>query len=682
MSENKDEILATFQSITGIDDVGEAFSHLEETNWDLMVAIQRVIPQDDVPSHGLNQTSAVRENTSGFSNTTALNDLSTNAGSSNCRQWSVNSASNQGLEASTSADAEIIDLTSDMDLDPARHNDVKTLVLNIHYNESVYTIRLPSIATIEQLKLKISEETNVPICRQAIRGWPPAKLQDARKITTQLCNLDLGPENDLILHNLSEEGYVDTENEEIAHRLRDTFNLTIVEQPSGKTITLPFLGSSTILEVKTKVYYVSNINVRNQEWEGWPSNCDDNLTLAQSGIGLSHNFTLRNASDKSMDIVGNSNNINASNNTIETDDDNSLDDEDGYDPLQDEQPVPPRSRHLIPNNIGNECAGSIEFFDNYRERFGEPHPVFYVGSLEDAIREACHKPARERKLLAIYLHHGDSILTNVFCDQVMKNERIIEAFAQNFILYGWDLTFETNKNMFLSSVTACVSNTASITISTKPVDKLPSLLIIGKSRLSGRSSCEVISIVDGNSDLNSFLSRLMDAVEMYKLQLKDEIREEDERAERDQVKAEQDLAYRETLEADMAKDAAKRQKEAAIAAERKRLESEKAEEDAKRESIRLVAQQSLPQEPSESETNVSTIRIQKPSGEFLERRFYKYNTLQDILNFVAANNYLIEENKLILISSWPRSDLTAIDPNKTLEELKLFPQAKAVLEER
>ncbi|XP_054739687.1 FAS-associated factor 1 [Anastrepha obliqua] len=682
MSENKDETLATFQSITGIDDVGEAFSHLEQTNWDLMTALQRVIPQDDAPSHGRNSTSAFGADISGFSATTALNDLSTNAGSSNCRQWNANSASNIGLAASTSADAEIIDLTSDIDLDPARHNDVKTLVLNIHYNESVYTIRLPSIATIEQLKLKIAEETNVPICRQAIRGWPPAKLQEARKITAQLCNLDLGPENDLILHNLSEEGYVDTENEEIAQRLRDMFNLTIVEQPSGKTITLPFLGSTTILEVKTKVYYVNNINVRDQEWEGWPSNCSDNLTLAQSGIGLSHNFTLRNANERNMDIVGLCNNINASNNTNETDDDNSLDDEDAYDPLQDEQPVPPRSRHLIPNNIGNECAGSIEFFDNYRERFGDPHPVFYVGSLEDAIREACHKPARERKLLAIYLHHGDSILTNVFCDQVMKNERIIEAFAQNFILYGWDLTFETNRNMFLSSVTACVSNTASITISTKPVDKLPSILIIGKSRLSGRSSCEVLSVVDGNSDLNTFLSRLMDAVEMYKLQLKDEIREEDERAERDQVKAEQDLAYRETLEADMAKEAAKRQKEAAIAAERKRLESEKAEEEAKRESIRLVALQSLPTEPSDSEANVSTIRIQKPSGEFLERRFYKHNTLQDILNFVAANNYLIEENKLILISGWPRSDLTAIDPNKTLEELKLFPQAKAVLEER
>ncbi|XP_004535779.1 FAS-associated factor 1 isoform X1 [Ceratitis capitata] len=682
MSENKDEILSTFQSITGIDDIGEAFSHLEETNWDLMTAIQRVIPQEDAPSLERNSVGLFREDSSGFSNTTALNDLSTRAGPSTCRQWNNVANSNISLAASTSADAEIIDLTSDMDLDPAKHNDVKTLILNIHYNEAVYTIRLPSIATIEQLKRRIAEETNVPVCRQAIRGWPPAKLQDARKITTQLAHLDLGPENDLILHNLTEEGYIDTENEDVAQRLRDTFKLTIVEHPNGKTITLPFLGSNTILEVKTKVYYVSNINVRNQEWEGWPSNCDDNMTLAQSGIGLSHNFTLRNKCEMPVDNSGVSNSINANANAIETDDDNSLDDEDGYDPLQDEQPVPPRSRHLIPNNIGNECAGSIEFFDNYRERFGEPHPVFYVGSLEDAIKEACHKPARERKLLALYLHHGDSILTNVFCDQVMKNERIIEAFAQNFILYGWDLTFESNRNMFLSSVTACVSNTASITISTKPVDKLPSILIIGKSRLSGRSSCEVLSVVDGNSDLNSFLSRLMDAVEMYKLQLRDEIREEDERAERDLVKAEQDLAYRETLEADMAKEAAKRQKEAAIAAERKRIESEKAEEEAKRESIRLVAQQSLPKEPSESETNVSTIRIQNPSGEFLERRFYRHNTLQDILNFVAANNYLIEENKLILISSWPRSDLTAIDPNKTLEELKLYPQAKAVLEER
>ena len=87
--------------------------------------------------------------------------------------------------------------------------------------------------------------------------------------------------------------------------------------------------------------------------------------------------------------------------------------------------------------------------------------------------------------------------------------------------------------------------------------------------------------------LDDLFSRLIEAVEMYSEHIQVEIREEDERAARDQVKAEQDLAYQVTLQADMAKEAAKRQKEAAIAAERQRLESEQAEQDAKKESIRF-----------------------------------------------------------------------------------------------
>ncbi|GBO98855.1 FAS-associated factor 1 [Eumeta japonica] len=92
---------------------------------------------------------------------------------------------------------------------------------------------------------------------------------------------------------------------------------------------------------------------------------------------------------------------------------------------------------------------------------------------------------------------------------------------------------------------------------------------------------------------------------MYNEHLQVEIAEEDARAARDQVKAEQDMAYQETLQADIAKEAAKRQKEADLAAERQRLDSAKAEEDARRESIRLVAEQSLPKEPTETESNIT-----------------------------------------------------------------------------
>lgn len=49
----------------------------------------------------------------------------------------------------------------------------------------------------------------------------------------------------------------------------------------------------------------------------------------------------------------------------------------------------------VPNNTNDETSGSAQFVENYKQRFGEPHPEFYVGSLENALRLACHKPAKE-----------------------------------------------------------------------------------------------------------------------------------------------------------------------------------------------------------------------------------------------------------------------------------------------
>ncbi|XP_005179507.1 FAS-associated factor 1 isoform X2 [Musca domestica] len=716
MSENKEEILANFQSITGIDDVGEAFSHLEECSWDLMAAIQRVIPQEDpVPQAAAasatpplrpenNLSSSIRNATS--SSTSALNDFSLAPGpSKNCPRWLKNaSANNLGSSAaesafvpvaSTSADPDIIDLTSDMDLAENRastafspsSSSAKQILFNIHFDQQVYGILLPSSATIQQLKNKVHDATGVPICRQALRGWPPAKLHDAQIPTTKLSTLGLSAENDLILIDFTEEGYMDFENDEVSSRLEKKFVLTIVQQPSGVRHELSFSGRTTVQEVKTNVYYVTDIPVRHQEWTGWPHGCDNDTTLAQSGIQLSHNFILHNAADKLRNNANNSSSTTRSSNAVGLDTDSSADEfEDASDFNASEEfftdplPLQPTTRHLIPNNTDSEITGSLKFIENYKQRFGEPCPMFFPGSLEDALKEACHKPARERKLLAIYLHHGESILTNVFCDRLMKHENILQQFAEHFILYGWDLTHESNKHLFLSSVTACISNTASITVRNISVDKLPSILVIGKSRLSGRSSCEVLSVIHGNVDLDDLLSRLWEAVDMYNDHLKVEIAEEDARAARDQVKAEQDMAYEQTLQADIAKEAARRQKEAAIAAERQRLESEKAEEEARRESIRMVAEQSLPKEPNETETNISKIRVRKPTGDFLERRFYTENTLQDLLNFVASKGFLIDAYKVI--SSWPRRDLTAIDSNQTLQSLKLYPQETVILEER
>lgn len=62
--------------------------------------------------------------------------------------------------------------------------------------------------------------------------------------------------------------------------MEQTFVLTIVLQPSGVRHELNFSGRTTIEDVKQKVYYVTEIPARHQEWTGWPHGCENQTTLA------------------------------------------------------------------------------------------------------------------------------------------------------------------------------------------------------------------------------------------------------------------------------------------------------------------------------------------------------------------------------------------------------------------
>lgn len=51
----------------------------------------------------------------------------------------------------------------------------------------------------------------------------------------------------------------------------------------------------------------------------------------------------------------------------------------------------------------------------------------------------------QRKLLAVYLHHDNSVLANVFCTQLLGFETVLQLLSANFIVWGWDITYESNK---------------------------------------------------------------------------------------------------------------------------------------------------------------------------------------------------------------------------------------------
>jgi len=58
----------------------------------------------------------------------------------------------------------------------------------------------------------------------------------------------------------------------------------------------------------------------------------------------------------------------------------------------------------------------------------------------------------QRKLLAIYLHHDQSIFANVFCSQVLCDESLVSFLSANFIIWAWDLTNASNREKYVQSV--------------------------------------------------------------------------------------------------------------------------------------------------------------------------------------------------------------------------------------
>ena len=100
-------------------------------------------------------------------------------------------------------------------------------------------------------------------------------------------------------------------------------------------------------------------------------------------------------------------------------------------------------------------------------RYGTDHPLFFIGSFEDALKESLHCKAKDvrtscsdfnstlstlnlfvclqRRLLAIYLHHDGSILSNVFCSQILCADAVVSYLSNHFVLWAWDVTLPKNK---------------------------------------------------------------------------------------------------------------------------------------------------------------------------------------------------------------------------------------------
>ncbi|KAF3690936.1 FAS-associated factor 1 [Channa argus] len=661
---DREMILADFQACTGIDNIAEAITLLELNNWDLVAAINGVIPQEN----GILQSNFTSESSQvSMYGPPSQSEAADAAAGGTVPPASSSSTSSSPPSSSSSAFCSI---------NPTSRHIVerqpRMLNFRVEYRQRSVELVLEEGSTVGEIKQILETEFGVPVSKMQLKGWKSGDVSD----TTLLRSLHLPKNNSLYVLTPDIAPTASTsKSSALQETLNQNFLLVISHREAQKDYNLNFPGSRTIQEVKRNVSDLTNIPVRHQQWEGWPASAsDDSMTLAVSGISFpSHHLS----------VCRRSSPANTQEPTEECADIHMISDSEGDDfedasefGVDDSEMFGMgssscRKSPMMPENSENEANALLHFTAEFTSRYGETHPMFFIGSLEAASQEAFYGKARDRKLLAIYLHNDDSVLVNVFCSQMMCADSIVSYLSQNFITWAWDITKEANKARLLTMCTRHFGSVVTQTIRTYKTDQFPLLFVV----MGKRTSNEVLHVIQGNTTVDELMMRLMGAMEIFTAQQQEDIKDEDEREAREMVKREQDEAYRLSLEADRKKREAQEREEA----EQVRLEQMRKEQEEEKEAIRLSLEQTLPPEPDEESGElISKLRIRTPSGEFLERRFLGSCKLQVLFDFVASKGYPFEEFKLL--TTFPRRNITQLDPGSTLLEAKLFPQETLFLE--
>ncbi|KAM6938932.1 FAS-associated factor 1 isoform 2-T2 [Lycodopsis pacificus] len=551
----------------------------------------------------------------------------------------------------------------------------RMLNFRVEYRQRTIELVLEEGSTVGEIKKILEADLGIPVSKMQLKGWKSGDVSDS----TVMRSLHLPKNNSLYVLTPDIAPTASTsKNSDLQESLNQNFLLVISHREAQRDYSLNFPGTRTIQEVKRNISDLTNIPVRHQQWDGWPASAsDDSMTLAVSGVSYPCHH---------LSVCRRSSPANSQEPTEECADVHMVSDSEGDDfedasefGVDDSEmfgmgsSTTCRKSPMMPENSENEADALLHFTAEFSSRYGETHPMFFIGTLEAASQEAFYGKARDRKLLAIYLHNDDSVLGNVFCSQMMCADSIVSYLSQNFITWAWDVTKEANKARLLTMCTRHFGSVVTQTIRTYKTDQFPLLLIV----MGKRTSNEVLNVIQGNTTVDELMMRLMGAMEIFIAQQQEDIKDEDEREARETVKREQDEAYRVSLEADRKKREAQEKEEA----EQVRLERMKKEQEDEKEAIRLSLEQALPSEPDEdSAEQISKLRIRTPSGEFLERRFLGSCKLQVLFDFVASKGYPFEEFKLL--TTFPRKNITQMDPGSTLLEAKLFPQETLFLEAR
>lgn len=657
---NRDLILANFQAASGLDDIETCISLLESHNWDLQTSLNSLFAEQD----------------------------------NNSTRTQTYPTSNSPID---------VDTPSYINIDPDPipiEDDIEQsiIIFQVLWHDRTLPVTINNTDTVGALKRLLEIQTGLSSDEINLEGWPngDASMNNYTKLST----LNLCSEVHLVLAtpakvtvtaaeylpcNIPACNIQDDDENDPAPRAINVTNhqpsssrdqdITLVVNHNGRDYKLCYSGTKTIKHVKQELNLLTKISSNQQLWVGWPDGSNDYSRLKDLNLSADHFLMLsssRSTSATTIDITHAQDSGLTGSPTEDRDLDEQIISDDDDDAIFDAEAT--AAKHLVnllPRDSADSTENMLKLQHNFEERYGDFHPAFFMGTLKDAIDEAGGPSASESRPLLIYLHHDSSILTNIFCSQILCTQQFILYVSQNFTIWPWDMTHESNRQRFVNLLVQHFGNAAANTVSKYRNSEYPLLLIVMKSK----GGLEVCSVLQANASVDEVMMGLINGYEVFEQAKIVEIKAESERNEREQMKQEQDDAYQMSLAADRAKADAERMK---MMEEQEKQEKEHLEAQIK-EAERISCQEQVPDEPPKDAKNITTIRFRLPEGANEIRRFRETDTLKIVFMFVASKGYSLNDYRIV--TNFPRHQFTAEEAMKSLQEMKLCPQAQLFVEE-
>lgn len=266
--------------------------------------------------------------------------------------------------------------------------------------------------------------------------------------------------------------------------------------------------------------------------------------------------------------------------------------------------------------VTDPTADVMKFIRTYEETYGNQHPVFYQGSYSQALNDAKH----ELRFLIVYLHSDDHQDNINFCRQVLNDENVIHYINSHMLFWG-----------------CLVNSTEGYRVSQSLRENAYPFLAVIAMR---DTKMTVVGRLEGPMNAETLLQRLQTIVVDNEGCLIAARNDRMERSLNQTIRAQQDQAYEDSLQADREKERLKRmERERQQEEERQRRESERQEqlerEEIRRQKVELASK--VPSEPSSDHPECVHVVIKLPTGQRLERRFLQSHPLEALYLFVFCH---------------------------------------------